>query len=123
MITFRLDPKQLNDLKKIADPKRFEQAIDIALFNIGEGISRDAKNDAPYKTGTLRRSINSQLGKGYVEVGTDVVYAAIHEFGGRTGRNHSVQINAKPYMMPAYEKMVNGRAIDIMAKEINLILE
>jgi len=123
MITFRLDPKQLNDLKKIADPKRFEQAIDIALFNIGEGISSDAKNDAPYKTGTLRRSINSQLGKGYVEVGTDVVYAAIHEFGGRTGRNHSVQINAKPYMMPAYEKMVNGRAIDIMAKEINLILE
>ncbi|MCZ7599370.1 MAG: phage virion morphogenesis protein [Gammaproteobacteria bacterium] len=33
-----------------------------------------------------------------VEVGTNLVYGAIHQFGGRAGRGHSVNIDARPYL-------------------------
>ncbi len=33
-----------------------------------------------------------------VEHGSDMVYAAIHHFGGKTGRNHSVELPARPVM-------------------------
>lgn len=68
---------------------------------------------APYKTGTLRRSITFvvQEGQGKVwgAVGSNLVYAAIHEFGGTTGRNQSVYIKPKRYL---------GRAVDESRSDI-----
>ena len=51
-------------------------------------------------TGRLRGSIAYVLtdgGRG-VEVGTNVVYAAIHQFGGRAGRRRRARIPARPYL-------------------------
>ncbi|MDE0048217.1 MAG: phage virion morphogenesis protein [Rhodospirillales bacterium] len=51
-------------------------------------------------TGRLRGSITHTLtdgGRG-VEVGTDVLYAAIHQFGGRAGRKRRAKIPARPYL-------------------------
>jgi len=123
MITYKIDESQLADLQKRLDPDKYQKAIDIALFNIGQEMSRDAKQKAPYDTGTLRKSIESHVEPGkWVEVGTDVVYAAIHEFGGRTGRNNSVLIKAKPYLKPAFETQTKGRAIDEINKQFSKIL-
>lgn len=33
-----------------------------------------------------------------VEVGSNMVYAAIHQFGGETGRNGATKIEARPYL-------------------------
>ena len=33
-----------------------------------------------------------------VEIGTSLIYAAIHQFGGGTGRNHAIIIPARPYL-------------------------
>lgn len=49
-------------------------------------------------TGRLRDSITHQSSDDGVSVGTNVVYAAIHQFGGMTGRKRASQIPARPYL-------------------------
>jgi len=48
--------------------------------------------------GILVGSITHAAGAKQVEVGTNLVYGAIHQFGGRAGRGHSVNIDARPYL-------------------------
>ena len=49
-------------------------------------------------TGRLRNSISFRLIGNGVEVGTNVRYAAIHQFGGEAGRGRKVEIPARPYL-------------------------
>lgn len=60
------------------------------------------------RTGQLRRSIRTKkTGKGFnvvYRVGSGIVYAPIHETGGRT--KHA-NIPARPYMRPSLERNVN----------------
>lgn len=46
----------------------------------------------------LRKSIHYQAAKDSVVIGTDAVYAAIHQFGGKAGRGRKVSIPARPYL-------------------------
>jgi phage gpG-like protein len=138
MITYKFDQSQLNALKKATDSASYKKAVDVALFNIGEEVSKTAKENAPHKLGDLRRSIESKVTPGkYVEVGTNKKYAMIHEFGGTIHGNPylkfqingqwvtvaSVTIPARPYMTPPYERMVGGQAIDFLLKEFDKILK
>ena len=80
-------------------------------------------------TGRLRSSITAgepeHQGNTYTEkIGTNVVYGAIHEFGGMTGRNHSVLIPPRPFLRPAIEDTDNRQKIlDILTQKINEALE
>lgn len=77
-------------------------------------------------TGTLRRSIKTNVIKEGTRtraiIGSNVIYARIHEFGGQAGRGRSVRIPARPYIGPAITdneteiKNIIQRAI---RKEIN----
>ena len=51
-------------------------------------------------TGRLRGSIAHTVGDGgrAVEVGSSVLYAAIHQFGGRAGKGLRATISARPYL-------------------------
>jgi len=51
-------------------------------------------------TGRLRGSIAHTVSDGgrAVEVGSNVVYAAIHQFGGRAGKGRRVRLPARPYL-------------------------
>lgn len=50
-------------------------------------------------TGRLRNSITYRLiGRHAVEIGSNVEYAAIHQFGGMAGRGRKVKIPARPYL-------------------------
>lgn len=49
-------------------------------------------------TGHLRNSINQLYDNDTALVGTNVVYAAIHNFGGMAGRNRKVNIPARPFL-------------------------
>ena len=51
------------------------------------------------RTGELKDSITYDAGKDYVTVGTDKVYAAIHQFGGKAGRKHAAKIPARPFLV------------------------
>lgn len=49
--------------------------------------------------GGLMGSIHHQAFNDRVVIGTNKVYAAIHQFGGKAGRGHKVTIPARPYLM------------------------
>lgn len=49
-------------------------------------------------TARLRRSITSHADAERAEVGTNVIYAGIHQFGGLTGRGHAVKMPARPFL-------------------------
>lgn len=53
------------------------------------------------KSGILKNSIFATVDQnvGKINIGTNVVYAAIHNFGGKAGRNHSATIPARPFML------------------------
>ena len=47
----------------------------------------------------LLNSVNWSANRTGVEVGTNRVYAAIHQFGGKAGRGRKVTIPARPYLV------------------------
>ena len=88
----------------------------------GAGFTRNPSRSEPYPGilhGRLRSSINFQIESDglTVHIGPNVVYAAIHEFGGRTGRGGATVIPARPYVRPAWEK-AGDKAIDAVQKEL-----
>ena len=48
--------------------------------------------------GTLRNSLSEHYDNDTALVGTNMVYAAIHHFGGMAGRGRKVRIPARPFM-------------------------
>lgn len=73
-------------------------------------IQNEAIDNAPYKSGTLSRSIHTEEVEetdhsAFVTTGTDVEYAARQEFGfndtDSLGRTYHQ--SARPYMRPAYD--------------------
>ena len=79
-------------------------------------IENDAKRRAPYRTGTLRRSIHSEVSERTADsvslaIGTNVEYAARIEFGfsgvDELGRRYNQP--PMPYLRPAMDENV-GRA-------------
>lgn len=89
-------------MKKL--PKLLQDEIRLALEQGALEIQNRAKQLAPYKTGNLRRSITHDPvsgSNGFAQaIGTSVVYAAIHEFGGNAGRGGRTRI--KPYRDQGY---------------------
>lgn len=49
--------------------------------------------------GDLASSITSKYNDNSAVVGTNKIYAAIHQFGGDAGKNKKVKIPARPYLM------------------------
>ena len=61
-------------------------------------VQNEAKRRAPYETGTLRRSIHTEMrGNTQAFVGTDVEYAVHQEFG-------TSKMKAHPYLRPALDE-------------------
>ena len=50
-------------------------------------------------TGRLRNSITARAYADRAVVGTNVIYAAIHQFGGMAGRGRKVKIPARPFLL------------------------
>ncbi|MBD2628478.1 phage virion morphogenesis protein [Trichormus variabilis] len=48
--------------------------------------------------GDLRRTVVYLAGANKVEIGTNRIYGAIHQFGGRAGRGRKVVIRARPFL-------------------------
>ena len=74
------------------------------LFRMGYDIANQARRNAPYKN-----SVNSlDVIAGGIFGGKAIRYAAIQEFGGKAGRNHSVTIQGKHYMERAKDFIMTG---------------
>jgi phage virion morphogenesis protein len=57
------------------------------------------------QTGRLAASITQYADNDQAVVGTNAVYAAIHQFGGKAGRGKKVNIPARPYLQLTDENM------------------
>jgi phage gpG-like protein len=79
------------------------------------GRLKNAWQAQPRKFGRARQ-IGWIIGAGRVP------YAAILEFGGRAGRGRSVQIEERPYIRPAVEKVI-PRAAQVFASYISAELK
>ncbi|MBP7127323.1 phage virion morphogenesis protein [Myxococcota bacterium] len=71
-------------------------------------------------TARLRNSIHARTSGDQVEVGTDVVYARIHQLGGKAGRG--VELPARPYL-PADEQGLAPRTQDLVERIVREHLE
>lgn len=125
---------------RIKNPKDLQRAFDkldkltkarylTAAVNAGlQPINNAAQEKAPYLTGTLRRSIHTEIMQSsdtYCEgaSGTNLDYAARVEFGFKAtdslGRSYDQP--AKPYMRPAFDEN-RAKAVDEMRDSLNDIL-
>lgn len=90
-----------------------------AVRSGGNLVMNDAKRLAPYRTGTLRRSIHVEVeaGKGHAEasVGTDVPYGARIEFGfdGKDSLGREYHQPPRPYLRPALDENMDTAAQEI----------
>lgn len=50
------------------------------------------------RSGNLARSITRQSDATSAVVGTNLIYARIHQLGGKAGRGHKVEIPARPFL-------------------------
>lgn len=89
------------------------------LVRMGYDIANQARRNAPYLTGALANSIRVEENGDFVEVmaggqmgGKKIPYAAIQEFGGYAGRNHSAKIVGKHYMERAKGYVMTGNYIE-----------
>lgn len=85
------------------------------LVRMGFDIANQARRNAPYLTGALSNSIRVEENGDLIEViaggqygAKDIRYAAIQEFGGYAGRNHSAKIVGKHYMERARDYVMTG---------------
>ena len=99
-----------------------KRAVNLTLHKIAQDVRSEAVIKSPYKTGTLRRSIISDVTETQAKVGSNLPYARMREYGGiivpkrakmlawkSGGKWHyakKVVQRAKPYLIPAYEKGV-----------------
>ena len=98
--------------------KRLERAIKkTGLRRIG--LAPDSNPFPGVETGSLRRSVtwDVDVPKKILRVGPNMIYAAIHEFGGRAGRHLSAYIPPRPYVWPAWQKK-KDRVVDEIQKSI-----
>lgn len=90
----------MGDLRKNTDnfANKLKEILPYALKAGALIIQNEAKQRAPYKTGTLRRSIHTEMrSKAQAVVGTDVEYAVYQEFG-------TSKMKAHPYLRPALDE-------------------
>lgn len=88
-------------------------------IRMGYDIANQARRNAPYLTGALANSIRVEENAGEVSVvaggkigGKNIPYAAIQEFGGYAGRNHSARITGKHYMQRALDVVIGGNYLE-----------
>ena len=110
-------PKKRSTSVKKTSPKNaaIAEKAQRGLIRMGFDIANQARRNAPYKTGALSNSIRVEENGDEVDViaggmygAKDIRYAAIQEFGGVAGRNHSVHIRGKHYMENAKNAIMSG---------------
>ena len=146
MLTIKINEavsaKFLNMMKTA--PEKAKKVSAIALRRAADELRNDAVKNAPYKTGTLRRSItiDPPLPTNRVTVGSNLIYSRIQDIGGviepktkkyltfKIGgqwvRVKKVRINpagGKGYLTPAFDKLIAGPLQKIFMEEIHNVLQ
>ena len=79
-------------------PERWTQLAEVTVEDRREkGFG--PKHPILQRTGTLAASVQEDSSRNEATVSTNLRYAAIHQFGGKAGRNKKVTIPPRPFMV------------------------
>ena len=120
-------------LKRISGSVRGKILADAGTFGL-QLVVNAAIPKAPKLTGTLRRSIHTEVltqtdNSAEIAVGTDVEYAAIQEFGGVVHQTNAwgkgivanITIPPHPYLRPAWDEKIDAVITEVKASLVELI--
>ena len=86
-------------MRRLAGTIRYAVAQNFKQGGRPEWLALKYRSGIPLNdTGALRQSIDELSDNDTALVGTNMVYAAIHQFGGWAGRNRKVYIPARPFL-------------------------
>jgi len=86
-------------MRRLAGTMRYAVAHNFKQGGRPEWLALKYRSGIPLNdTGALRQSIDELSDNDTALVGTNMVYAAIHQFGGWAGRNRKVYIPARPFL-------------------------
>lgn len=86
-------------MRRLAGTMRYAVAQNFKQGGRPEWLALKYRSGIPLNdTGALRQSIDELSDNDTALVGTNMVYAAIHQFGGWAGRNNKVFIPARPFL-------------------------
>lgn len=137
-IEMRINKADVDKLLKKLDPQQRDEAIRTSLTQSAIFLASWIKTNRlsgprpqflGVRTGRLRSSITATPAQKsgdayYCTIGTNVVYARIHEYGGMTGRNHLINMPKRPFMRPAVEDRANRQSVlQDLKRNIDKVLE
>lgn len=73
-------------------------------------------------TATLQNSLSVSADAGQVTVGSNMVYAAIHQLGGQAGRGHRLHLPARPFLPDVEGKVLRTEVLEIVAEHLRRIV-
>jgi len=90
---------EVGDMLVLSTLERFERGEDPggAPWTVSQRAERTGGKTL-VDSGRLQDSIVHEAGPKHVAIGTNVIYAAIHQFGGQAGRGLAATIPARPYL-------------------------
>jgi len=97
--------------------KAWPESGRVTLHNASRRKGR-AKGKTLIDTARLRNSIHAVADADQVEVGTDVIYARIHQLGGETGRNKATKLPARPYLPMTEAGDITPKARELLEKMV-----
>ena len=137
-IEMKINKADVDKLVKKLDPRVRDEVImysltQSAIYIAGWIKDRKLSGRPPgalnVRSGLLRSSIGvyqaiKDRDTFTMRIGTNVVYARIHEYGGQTGRNHAVNMPKRPFMRPAVEDRANRQGVlQDLKRNIDKVLE
>ena len=91
-------------MRRLAGTMRYAVAQNFKQGGRPEWLALKYRSGIPLNdTGALRQSIDELSDNDTALVGTNMVYAAIHQFGGWAGRNRKVYIPARPVLQLTHQ--------------------
>lgn len=84
--------------ERIATEKTSPEGAAWPAWSTRHAASRKASHSLLVEGNSLLTSIQNYTQGDTVKVGSNLVYAAIHQFGGKAGRGRKVTIPARPYL-------------------------
>jgi len=93
-----------------------EQSFEDEKSPFGQAWTPSKKDQGKTLTAsaTLSSSFTVDANRTSVSVGTNLVYAAVHQFGGRAGRNRSITLPARPFLPVQNGELEEGVRGDIL---------
>lgn len=111
MIELKIDTKGFQKFA-LNFPKEYNRAIKGALLDSATTVHREAtkKGNIPWLTGNLAGSFTIQVDNDKAVIGTNVIYAPIHEFGG------TIRAKNRPFLVFEIDgQLIRTKSVQIPA--------